>query len=227
MGKKLCGFLFALLGVVCISGSAWAAESYANIQDLYNHWSMSEWPEWVCSVTATEGSEASLTVVVNSQDASERLTAMVEDKSTMTVIVSTDAYPYQQLIRVQEEIVDKYMVNASGEPAVVAAGVGWTSINGVVTGFGESGTEFRVVVGVLAEHADEYRELFCTQYGDMVYVEASGGAFVADSSLGIRDSLMEPVALRRDWALLGVLGGCAVLLGIAAVVILSRKRKKA
>ena len=171
--KKLFWVFCVLLSAVCMSGGALAAGTYANIDVLYQHWAVTTMPEWVCSVTSSNDTLGELTVVVNSQTAAEKLAAMVEDESTMTVIVSADAYTHEQLMQVQEEIVAKYMMNASGESSVVTIGVGWASIDGEVTGFGESGRESRVVVGVLEKDADEYREIFNRQYGDMVYVEVS------------------------------------------------------
>ena len=74
----------------------------------------------------------------------------------------------------QEEIVAEHM-RTPVEWRVVGIGVGWATIDGQVTGFGESGKESRVVVSVLTEHADEYRDRFRKKYGDMVYVEAQDG----------------------------------------------------
>ena len=228
MRKSFWGFLCVLLSVVCLTEGVLAAETYANIDELYQHWFVTAMPEWVCSVTSTDGTKERLTVMVNSQDAAEQLAAMVEDESTMTVMVSADAYTHAQLMQVKEEIVDKYMMNASGEPAIVSAGVGWASIDGVVTGFGESGRETRVVVGVLEKHADEYRELFRKQYGDMVYVKVSGGAFVTDSSLGAADTVLEVMPIQQTSTPMLYSGGMMVVLCVAvAAFLLWKKRRKA
>ena len=228
MRKHFLGSVCALLSVVCLTVGALAAETYANIDELYQHWSVTAMPEWVCSVTSTDGTMGRLTVMVNSQDAAEQLAAMVEEESTMTVMVSTDAYTYAQLMQVQDEIVDKYMMNASGEPAIVSAGVGWASIDGVVTGFGESGRESRVVVGVLEKHADEYRELFRKQYGDMVYVEVSGEIVLTDSTLGAADAVLEVVPVQKTSAPMLYFGGMMVVLCAAAAgFLLWKKRRKA
>ena len=227
MRKHFLGSVCALLSVVCLTVGALAAETYANIDELYQHWSMTAMPEWVCSVTSTDGTMGRLTVMVNSQDAAEQLAAMVEDESTMTVMVSTDAYTHAQLMQVQDEIVDKYMMNASGEPAIVSAGIGWASIDGVVTGFGESGRESRVVVGVLEKYADEYRELFRKQYGDMVYVEVSGEIVLTDSTLGAADAVLEVVPVQKTSAPMLYFGGMMVVLcAVAAAFWLWKKRQK-
>lgn len=60
---------------------------------------------------------------------------------------------------------------------IYGVGVGWTSVDGVVTGFGESGKESRVVVSVDESVLTEYTDKFYELYGDMVVVEA-GEAFV-------------------------------------------------
>lgn len=227
MRKKILWSLCVLLSVVCMTVGVLAAETYADINELYQHWSMTALPEWVCSVTSTDGTAGSLTVLVNSQDAAEQLTAMVEDESTMTVIVSADAYTEAQLRQVQDEIFAKYMMNAGGESPVISTAVGWASIDGEVTGFGESGREFRVVVGVLAERAEEYREIFRKEYGDMVYVEVSEGAFLTDSALGITDAILEPVAIHRTNVSALYIGGAVLVCAAAAVFLLLKRRRRA
>ena len=228
MRKRFLTCVCALLSVICLSVSVLAAEIYADIDALYQHWSMTEMPEWVCSVTSTDGTMGRLTVMVNSQTAAEQLAAMVEDESTMTVIVSADAFTHAELMKVQEEIVDKYMMNAAVTSPVVTVGVGWASIDGVVTGFGESGRESRVVVGVLEKYAEEYRETFRKQYGDMVYVEVSGEVVLTGSALGTAEDAVGAVEMKRATAPVLWLGGAALLLivGAAAFLLLKRQRKK-
>ena len=226
MRKRFLACVCALLSAVCLTVSALAAEIYADIEALYQHWSVTTMPEWVCSVTSTDGTLGRLTVTVNSQAAVEQLAAMVEDESTMTVIVSADAYTHAELMKVKEEIVDKYMMNAAATSPIVSVGVGWASIDGVVTGFGESGRESRVVVGVLEQYAEEYREIFRKQYGDMVYVKASGEVGVTGSALGVVEDAVGSVAIERIGAPALYIGGAALLLIAAAVFLVLRKRRK-
>lgn len=206
MKKKLLCAVCALLSVVCLTTGALAAETYTDIAALYEHWSVTKWPSWVCSVSSTDGSGSRLTVVVESQEAAEKLVGMVADDSTLTVVVSADGYTDSQLQKVQEEIVNKYMT--AGGP-VVSVGVGWASIDGVVTGFGESGKESRVVVGVLEEYVEEYRELLKKQYGDMVYVEVGGFVtLTAGGEAGNAGYFREELGLEAPsphvWYLLGL-----------------------
>lgn len=220
MKKKLLCALCVLLSILCMTSAALAAETYSDIAELYQHWSMTEWPAWVCSVSSTDGSAERLTVVVVSSQAAEELSAMLADDSTLTVVVSDGGYTDSQLRKVQEEIVDKYMT--AGGP-VVSIGVGWTTIDGKVTGFGESGHESRVVVGVLEEHVEEYRALLEQQYGEMVYVETGGvitltGGGAAGDAASFREELGMKTPSPYVWYLLGL----AALLCAAAFLLQRR-----
>lgn len=215
--------LCVLLSILCMTFGALAGGTYADIGVLYQHWCVTEWPAWVCSVSSTDGSSDRLTVVVESQEAAEELAAMIEDDGTLTVIVSADGYTDSQLRQVQGEIAAEHM-KTPGESPVVGIGVGWTQINGQVTGFGESGRESRVVVDVLTDYVDEYRELFRERYGDMVYVEATDGVFLTTGDLTQDTGMQEQLGIERKDAPAWYLWGLgAMLCGAAALMVLQNR----
>ena len=146
MKHKSMRILCLLLSVLCLTCAVLAAEVYPTIGDLYQHWSMTEMPDWVCSVSSTDGTSSNLTVLVNSQAAADELADMVEDESGLEIIVADGVYSHNELLHVQNEIAQKYM---GPDGPVVSVGTGWALIDGEVTGFGESGRESRVVVGIL------------------------------------------------------------------------------
>ena len=80
-------------------------------------------------------------------------------------------YTEERLYEIYNEIVADYMSDYTQVPIVMACGVCAAEINGVVTGFGESGTEKRVVVSVRYQYYEEYKKMLEAKYGDAVYVE--------------------------------------------------------
>lgn len=207
-----------LLSMVCMCTVAVAADICKNMGELYQYWSMNGMAEWVCSVVSADGSAERLAVVVNSQAAAEELSAMVEDAASVEIIVADGSYGYNELLSVQDAISREYM-GAGGKSLVVSIATGLAVTDGKVTGFGESGKELRVVVGVLEESAEEYRELFRKRYGDMVYVEAAERAVLTDVSL------REPLkTVSHPWYLAGVAAVLCVM-AVGAVWQLHRRAK--
>ena len=174
-------------------------------------------PDWVCSVVSADGSSERLAVVVNSNAAAENLTVMVEDASSVEIIVADGSYGYNELLRVQEAIAGEYM-GVNGKGGVVHIATGLALVDGKVVGFGESGKELRVIVGVQPQYADEFRNRFQKQYGDMVYVE------VAEDVVRMDAVLEPPVTHQYRGYVIGVL---ALLASTAAVFLLIRRRNSA
>ena len=82
-------------------------------------------------------------------------------------------YSEAELRRLTEEIYREYARTADGEPVITHIGLGYKRVDASgVTGFGWSGREQRVVVGVIESRADEYRRLLLWKYGGRVYVES-------------------------------------------------------
>ncbi len=83
----------------------------------------------------------------------------------------TPKYSDDELNKIADELIAKYMSDATEAPVVMQIAVGGTVIDGEVTGFGESGLEKRVVVSVRYQYYEEYRKMLEDKYGDAVYVE--------------------------------------------------------
>ena len=102
--------------------------------------------------------------------------ALIPASATLASDTYTPKYSDDELYKVYEELLDKYMNDASDAAnsfIVTAIGVGGAVIDGQTTGFGESGLEKRVVVTVRYQYYEEYKKLLEEQYGDIVYVEYS------------------------------------------------------
>ncbi len=102
--------------------------------------------------------------------------ALIPASATLASDTYTPKYSDDELYKVYEELLDKYMNDASDAAnsfIVTAIGVGGAVIDGQTTGFGESGLEKRVVVTVRYQYYEEYKKLLEEEYGDIVYVEYS------------------------------------------------------
>ena len=78
--------------------------------------------------------------------------------------------------------IEREMWDQPNEPVIYGVGIGWTTIDGEVTGFGDGGKEFRVVVQVSENVFSELTEKYRDKYGDMVYVEGSQGIVPLDDA---------------------------------------------
>ena len=94
----------------------------------------------------------------------EELRLLVSDQATITPC----KYSYNELRLAQAEI--NSIIGA--DSGIYSTSVGWTSTDGRVHGFGESGKEFRLEVGVDESVYDHYSEGFAALYGDRVVVKA-------------------------------------------------------
>jgi len=218
MRNKLIFPLCVLICVLCLICGALAAQTYSNMMELYQHWETTQTPDWVCSVVSADGTSERLAVVVSSQAAADELAAMVEDASSLDIIVADGSYGYNELLRVQDEISREHM-GADGKGPVVSIATGLADIDGQIVGFGESGKELRVVVGILPEYVEEYRNRFQKEYGDMVYVEVSEGAsFRADVAIS-----KTPLQRYAGY----ILGGAVLCLGVLGAAFWLHRKKAA
>lgn len=172
--KKPVSAVITLSLMICLAVSAYAA-SYEDILDAYDAWSSDGYPDWVSTVY--EDSDG-ISVVVTSEKGENRLLNMLDDTSSLTVYVDEDAIPHSELEQVYGDILGTYYMGEDDSP-VVSLALGWiTDENGDLIGFGSTGLESRVIVGVLSDSLEEYEELFEEAYGDAVYVvdsETLGG----------------------------------------------------
>ena len=180
MKRRLCCFLLtALLLTAALAGAASAAE-FSNVMDLYSDWEANGYPDYVAGVYSTAGGwEMTVLLVEGFDDKADEVLSMVDSTNGLTIATGAK-YSHNALMAAYEEITETYMVNGSGD--VVSCALGWHTVDGVATGFGESGKESRVIVGVKAGKAQEYAELFAKQYGGMVVVETSDGIVLDDAT---------------------------------------------
>lgn len=218
MKKFVCLILAVLLTI-----PAQAAE-YDSVTALWDDWSINGAPDWFCCASSTDGTSEHMTFVVKSAEAEEELLAMLPADAALDVVVSETAYTQAELLKIQEEIINTYM---SGEqPPVAGVGIGWTVVDGNVTGFGESGREDRVVVNVLADQMDTVGAEIQETYGDAVYLEASEGYAMAEEA--VADIAVEETAgQNQTTAILGACIAAALLAVITALVRRSRNKQAA
>ena len=163
--RRIICILFALC--LCLTmGIGVMAAPYADISALFQYWEEFGYPDDVAGVYSTDGSAYNLTVqLVGDEDGSREaeIRAMLNDDSEVTFESST--YSQERLQSINQEITEFYMYEGSG---IYGSGIGW----GLDGGFGESGSEFRVVVTVDETRLEEYRSIFSGIYGDAVVLEA-------------------------------------------------------
>ncbi len=178
-------FGIALL-LVLLLGVTVSAAQYGGAQDLFVEWETNGYPDYVAGVYSVDGgAELEILLVEGQEDKAEELQALVDQELTLEYGA---IYSHNELMRINDEIVQAYMMNGDGK--VVGCGVGWTVIDGEVSGFGESGRESRVTVSVLDDAAQEIADLFYEKYGDAVVVESTGGFTVtAEDMTAVRDQL--------------------------------------
>ena len=109
----------------------------------------------------------------------DELRAQYRDSINFT---SPCKYSYTELMRVNYEM---YLLMGP-DSSIYGAGLGWSNSNGVLTGFGETGKELRVIVSVAEKEVNRYSSEFTEKYGDMVVVEAGSHSFptAPDSDMG-------------------------------------------
>lgn len=175
------GLLFVLLFSVMV-----LAAQYGSAYDLFAEWEANGYPDYVGGVSSLDGgSELVILLVEGQEEKAEELQALVAQELNLAYGAK---YSHNELTRINDEIVQEYMINGDGK--VVGCGVGWTVVDGEVTGFGESGRESRVTVSVLDDAAQEYAGLFYGKYGDAVVVESTGGITATTEDMSaVRDEL--------------------------------------
>ncbi|MCL2153853.1 MAG: hypothetical protein FWH57_13065 [Oscillospiraceae bacterium] len=136
---------------------------------LFARWEKNGYPDDVGGVYYDSDYGMLGFLLVNpTQERMDELRGMFSDE----VIFTPSAFSYNELRLAQKEI-DSIMGAGSG---IYSTGVGWTSTDSRVHGFGDSGKEFRLVVGVDESVFNHYSAGFAQLYGDRVIVEASGPA---------------------------------------------------
>ena len=165
-----------------------SAADWENTADaLFAKWEKSGYPDDIGGVYYdSDYGMFGFLLVSPTHERMDELRGMLSDE----VIFMPSEFSYNELRLAQEEI-DSIMGVGSG---IYSTGVGWISTDGRVHGFGESGKEFRLVVGVDESVFDHYSAGFAELYGDRVIVEASGPAQDGAMTAGLEGGMTEDSA---------------------------------
>lgn len=208
---------FCLFLAVALLLAVSAFAQYQTVYELYEDWTTNGFPDYVAGVHA-EGSEGNLVIqIVAGQE--DKAAALQEQCGETLQFIYGAAYSYNELLRIQDEIVSLYM---GGDGPVVGCGTGWQSVDDVVKGFGESGKEFRVVVDVLEAEAQGYAKRLAKDYGDAVCVRSTSGNYVLEDVTTSAAIGFAPE--KTSSALLPFLALLFVLLAVSAIALLRRRR---
>jgi hypothetical protein len=191
--KKLITFLIALTCILSFSMTTLATDlkgdpefvgqeplpnhaTFENITALYEHWETNGYPDYVGFVFSTDGSENNLTVLLVGDDGTveNQIRSMLISDSGLSF--GSAKYSYNELLAIADEISSEYLEKNN---LFYGLGVGWGGAGDGAPGFGDSGKEPRVVVGVDKSILTEYTKKFEKLYGDRVVVFESE-AFVRE-----------------------------------------------
>lgn len=210
--KFLC--LLTVLTVVFLLPAAASPEgNQSNYEYWQQQWDEHGYPDDIGGQYSKDGS-IWVQVVETTPERMEELRGMFGDKISLT------KYSFNELEGVRQEI---EAVMQAPESKIYGLGTGWSSNGNGVFGFGESGTEFRVVVIVDKSMYEHYSAEFARQYGDKVYVEAGGQANLLDArETATSDTQTVPSVI--FWPVL--IGAGAALLGAVAIALWRAMRKR-
>ncbi len=178
--KRLKIFILTVLISLSIFTVGFAADSKLTTEELFNKWTKEGYPDDVGGVYYDSDLDKLVFTLVNKTDARmDEIRSLVTDPENLAF--DEWKYSYNDLLAVMKDI-EREMWDQPNEPVIYGVGIGWTTIDGEVTGFGEGGKEFRVVVQVSENVFSELTEKYRDKYGDMVYVEGSQGIVPLDDA---------------------------------------------
>lgn len=175
---------FLLILFTPFASFAQNSDDLLTIMELYGEWETNGYPDNIGHVVYDDISDKYVVGLVDSNEAAiKEIEARLS--SSEDVIFEKATYSYNQMLKVQNEITEQMQ----GQE-IFGIGLGWTTIDGEVRGFGESGHEMRIVLTTSEDSYDNYVEMYQSEYGDMVYVEV-GSPAVVDTMDIYDDSLVE------------------------------------
>jgi len=183
---------------------------YERFLTIEQQWQESGYPDDIGGSYVDYDAEKMGVFVVNpTPERIEELLLLLGDET----IITSCAYSHNELMRVHEEISG---LATTPDSKIYTVGLGWINMDGVFHGFGESGKESRVVVGVDESEYDRYTALFAEQYGDMVVVETTVGGIVPYNDAYIGSLAETAGGKNRYWALpiiliVGLLGTFVII----------------
>lgn len=166
--RKLMIFMVTCLLILSLPLTVYgsAEDGEMAFEELYNDWEMNGYPDYVGHVIYDSDEDQ---YVIGLVDPSEAEIDELESKlgDSPNLVLGEASYSYNELLSLQEKIWQEI----GDIEGIYGMGIGWTNIDGEVTGFGESGHEMRLVVSVDESVYDEISERLASEYGDMVYTE--------------------------------------------------------
>lgn len=208
--KRLKTIMLTVLITLSIFTVAFATDGKLTKEELFAKWTEDGYPDDVGGVYYDDAQDKTVITLIDPSDGRiDEIRSLVTDPETLAF--DQGKYSYNDLLAVQREI-EKEMATQSDKPSIHSVGIGWISIDGKVTGFGESGKEFRVVVSVDESVFSEFAAKYKEKYGDMIYVESSTGITT--------DDVAKEKANHETWMLVTIILFC---LGIFGVFILNRR----
>lgn len=181
--KKLIIASLAILLVLLLPMSVFSQDLDGRevIQELFNDWEINGYPDNIGHVAYDNDAGKHVIGIVDiNEEAENEIKAKLSN--TDNIVFENASYSYNDLLRIQNEISS----DSQGVKGIYSMGLGWTTIDDQVRGFGDSGHEFRVVVSLDETIYDEYTAKFQSEYGDMVYTEVGIGPALLDD-LGVAE----------------------------------------
>lgn len=158
-------------------------EGKMSFQDMYNDWEMNGYPDYVGHVIYDDTVDKYEIGLVNATEA-DKNEILSKIGNNDGVVLGTARYSYNELLKFQNQIID----DTNGVEGIYGLAVGWTSVDGEVIGFGESGKEFRIILTVDENLYGEYVKKLQEDYGDMVHVETGEMAVELGDDSGLTQS---------------------------------------
>ncbi len=154
------------------------SDDFLVIEEMVAGWEENGYPDFVGHIyydQETDNFKLGL-VEMDGPEAGELISSLegIDD-----IEIESATFAYNELLKIQASI-SKELEKHDNEEGINGVAVGWTTIDGEVSGFGESGKEFRVIVTVNDSVYDEYKEKFASIYGEKVYVESGDFVTFAD-----------------------------------------------
>lgn len=164
--------------VLLLTSAAFADGEYSDIYALYENWMENGYPDDISGVCSLGESGLCVMLTDDTPEREAEIRSMLADDSG--IVFEPGKYSYNEMLAVRDEIAEKYM---GKDKPVAGIGIGWTSVDGKVTGFGESGHECRVVVSVLTGETQKIAAELIERYGDMVVIESTDGYALTEDTL--------------------------------------------
>lgn len=208
MRKTIC--FIAIAAIVLVPALALAQSVTA--QELAAQWEQKGYPDDVGSVyNDSQTGKLVFTLTDNSEARRQELLALVSNPDEVDFGDAT--YSFNELLIVQEEIMGEMAAQGEAGP-IHSVSIGWTSLNGTVIGFGDSGKESRVVVAVDEKAHKEYVAKYKEAYGDKVYVEFGDEAKAGTATFS------------DNWPAFVIVGAVILFMGVAERYRAQKKKKE-